>query len=1692
MLSNPPGLRSGYREFVSPGPQELPRYGSPLPSFAPMPTSTQETVRSSPRDQGDTDDDIGTDDDDDSQPDFSPEELDDTAPPPVLPDQEGTVEPVQSTVIPQEPDLTSAPSEIVPEVYNGLEPFDEEDKPNMTTPPVQLDEEEKAELVMEPIPTPMALISSNGEGSNPPLEEEFAEAFKKFGPNGRRRRIRPGGGGKRRVRMRVKKLNRAPSSSREIINLESPTIYEDPVVLEEQQQQPTRRPRRYRSTTPNTPQDQEDVSPTMPEPTATTTVIKNGPKPIIISDVHSGSTGLTAVSSSQIPQLERPGLGGGFTEQISTYFFTPPPRISTTEEPKLQNNNNSDGGFEGLKMTSASIENQLHSSSSFALQNHPWDTAADKKDKDGINDKPDKQERIRIRGGHKDSVTIVTPVPTKNEPEKSESVVRKMVHTPMEDRNYNVHSGQQQQDGMMMMDFDGGNRNFAHHDDEGQRNSFGFTGMVGNPSGENTGFFSPNSAGSEASAAAAPFSNFESNPPFPPRGRGSGGGGDRDHHPRSHYDRTKDPFFTSNPFFKSGNPFSSPPSSASGETHQVKGAYEHHSMEGSPTGPESDASQMQLPLFDKNGAYMSLSTMSPMAAEQFYAPPHDDLQGDYGTSTHYAPVEFKSSPADPRDKNNNLRGRETFTQRQRPGFPTEPDYNYDPGKGNLPNPQAQHGYPPPEFSPNGDGDVNPGSNPNYPDDLSENMIHSEHDVQSEYGSKNPTALSLSQATAPTEHQKEFANHNYLGTQDLAPQEDGQMSNYSEYNEIISHHHSLPPNNGQEEMAAQMYALPPNQGGSGDGTGFQQQAYNTDNNRPLHPHHNHRPPPPHFFRNSVPPMMHHHPHHHPRFSHQRLPMPNTPLYSVAPSPFGGGGGDGIGQPPPDFSMSSSPHVNMPMPGLNNIPPPPSEQEALSQVQPNHHFPPHTHSMSDRPDYEPANPPLPPGHPMEINYPPPSFGGEVMSNHIDDTPPGQGGYHQPHFDDHLNPSGGNHNHQNHNYNGGGGDRPNGNNAPGYDILSAYYDKPPPTVGSPDYDRPSTNNNDNLLSKVPFQYSSSDGGGLDNNNVPFTGKQKDTEPPSDTTKEKSPEDKNLTAMYSETPYVLMFPQLVPEAAMIPPPPKILTKEIPVVQASSLSTMHFTPEGKPVLPPGMKAVAVHPRHQMYQVLAKAHYDKALQQYMEARKKPPSAIYTPYGILVPMGPSASASTNHEKYAKLESHQARHGKTEKQNHAKDPHERTLLHLLLGKKSPLGHFHLLKSASIKNGRLKQHFDIKANIDPALDLLAEKLALKLSAAKYLLTAPAKFGVHAFSKPKQHTASYSEHSPQVVESPSLGGGQTSAYANSISLGSELKDILAASQSAYDQQQKQVKGEVVDPELKNELKNMLKDRLREILEETDNTMEMEKEHLASLASNLVHTTKAHPAAGNPKWSAYFPPTPPSGGLIGTIKRLFFGNPSSSGTTTLLSGNERSDTILDNPVRNVGAHPFGSGSSLNFLNSVGRMGMSEASSLRTKALLDPFGPPYETSSGSEKKVKKQLEKWLDMVLKSSPSTSSSSSSDMATSESKQHPVWVSSPPPSPTSWGKNDSIFSHFIKPDTPVKKSSLASLSLAAAANSLGLPGSFSTGQKSSSTTSNFLASNWTPMVSSAFRSVFNYSPLKSNNPQQQQQKTTTTSFMKTTSTT
>jgi len=237
----------------------------------------------------------------------------------------------------------------------------------------------------------------------------------------------------------------------------------------------------------------------------------------------------------------------------------------------------------------------------------------------------------------------------------------------------------------------------------------------------------------------------------------------------------------------------------------------------------------------------------------------------------------------------------------------------------------------------------------------------------------------------------------------------------------------------------------------------------------------------------------------------------------------------------------------------------------------------------------------------------------------------------------------------------------------------------------------------------------------------------------------DEKKKGKFSSTPYVLMFPQLIPESTRKPPRPKLLTKEIPVVQASSLTPTRYSTDGQAMLGSGVRTLHVHPRHQMYQVLAAAQYEQKMRSY-ESPKKKPSEIYTPYGVLVPVGPAPSPPNSFNRNMAQKSSGTPKDSSPSSSVASSHQygaqkNKYLMNVLLGIENPLGHLHFQTNSKIKNGRYNRYFKFRASVEPALDFLAEKLALKLSAVNYILKQPVKLGWKAF---KTHDGSYSEHKP------------------------------------------------------------------------------------------------------------------------------------------------------------------------------------------------------------------------------------------------------------------------------------------------------------------------------------------------------------------
>jgi hypothetical protein len=1643
-----------------------------------------------------------------AQPDFSSERINNHVGNEQL-DTPLTPEDVSPTNMPMEETTVLENENTVPSgVEENATDLSEDDEKDTNTEGNDWAADDDETEMPEPLPTPVAIISSNGEGSNPSIEEEFAEAFRRVGPSNRRKRVRQGKSlGRKRIRMRVRKNRNSTENPTESETLmQTIDNSETETTTTEAPTTTSQKPRRYRSTTasPN-----EIDSSLIPQTVSTSvSVVKNGPKPLIISDIHSGSTGINPVT--QEPQMEKP-TSGAFTEKISTYFITPPTRISTTEPPKTNTSSGED---------SKTGESIIH------IKSNPW-------------------VRANILMTETPSTTTISSsgltysMPTNSDQETSTAggheISESSLQQPsMQDRNYIVvdhHHDESTND----LDYDNRGNNYVtplssnqNQDSEPQEQHQEYQeNYEGEATKPNVETHDDSQFESQRNVYPQPqFSNFAESPGFMSQERNQFTSG-------SHYDRTKDPFFNGNSFFKQNSPYQSSTDLNSANA---------------PTGYDSSADnnpnthvQEPLPIFDQNGFrsgqpavnYYGSPSSQPVAGQEEYQSnpnvgPSKEIY-EYGKNPNYSPEGFKGSPMDPAAGETEVNA---YPHTSGPssailntGFGYNPNLHVEQNS-----PTDLHGNVYTNSPPLGQTNY-PGQQINSPPvDAEQNAPAVSHQVITNNLNSQDTPVSNVVENSFNSH---FVRQNYLQNGNYPnPNVGGKLvatvENVPLHQDVSNDIGNSHNNNDDAQRFPVFIATSP---GEQARTPQYSQSPGVSNRPPTrnlgflrnHIPYN-GPPPGHRFQNSPPrfmPMSPHGMHGPPRLMYSNGP-PNQNFFH---------GGGPLGRPPPDF-RGPSPYANGPFSGPQNMPPPPPpEAQAAPESHPNGHFPPHSHSMFEKPDYEPANPPLPPGHPLENQI-------ETYSEHsnnnvvpdIEQTPQQQEFKNpEPEVQNNIEapsddkqptprpiykpmPDHGESFHEG---------KPEQGPGPGYDIMSAYYDKPPPTVGYFDnseigeFGKPPAHGDvkDNSLNNVPYQYTSSDGGGLDgglyfhhsgsdaeqthNDGEKHNNKRpKDTDKPEGHSELTEASDKNKSRVYSDTPYVLMFPQLVPEEAMLPSPPKMLTKEIQVVQASSLSTMTFTPEGKPApLGPGLKTVAVHPRHQMYQVLAKAHYDKTMQKYMESKKKPPSAIYTPYGVLVPMGPSTSASTTREIYANARNHALEnHPSSKKQN------EKNLINLLLASNTPLGQYSLTKGASFKNGKFSKHFDFKANVDPALDLLAEKLAIKVGAAKHILSTPAKIGVHAF---KKHHGSYSEHVPVFADPKKTSSkkGETDASSGDLT----LETLLAQSSDVKNKVALKNGTTAVDPELKSKLKAILKERLREILEESDAGRSMESTMSTSRAgrmmpmqSSIVKTTVPAPSNQYAKWVSYFSnsnsksslTSNQNGGLIGTIKRLFSfgGGENYEKDDGTYSSRQGKGFFIGNM-----SHPFEtySNGKLNLLRSIGRtgpIGVHQKSKQQQRELSSKATTAASSSNSTwkpEKKTKKQLEKWLDIILKSSDGSVKSLDSQKQKGSSKGSLSLLSSSPSllSSISFMKDaanvrqekvlqqkDSSASpssiSAIKVLSPNKSKLTSSLSSHGEhiAKRFGEPSSSNT--NSISNVNKFFYSSWRPMIS-AFRSAFTSYP-------------------------
>ncbi|CAG7825536.1 unnamed protein product [Allacma fusca] len=316
-----------------------------------------------------------------------------------------------------------------------------------------------------------------------------------------------------------------------------------------------------------------------------------------------------------------------------------------------------------------------------------------------------------------------------------------------------------------------------------------------------------------------------------------------------------------------------------------------------------------------------------------------------------------------------------------------------------------------------------------------------------------------------------------------------------------------------------------------------------------------------------------------------------------------------------------------------------------------------------------------------------------------------------------------------------------------------------------------------------------------------------------------------YSETPYIIMFPNMYPKKGNPPPPPRPPVQIPPALttEASTIASEHFSANPEKLLGPGMKVVPVHPRHQIMKALAAKQYLKKLEALQLQEKRPPNTIFTPYGVLVPMGISspatlASQASSPPKLATLlTSHSPipsrKPGKGEAHPTNLPTDEKALLSLLLGS-------HLQQQ-----GRNGEHSKATTSaMDSALDSLAEKLAARLSPLEDVVSSNNKKSgkSHGHQQSYGNQGSYSELTP-VKTSVGEDGNRMSANGtirgNShnngqtlfASVSSALQAVASEKHNLDGKEGKESKasGSSNASSSSKYLKNLLKERLVEMLQE-------------------------------------------------------------------------------------------------------------------------------------------------------------------------------------------------------------------------------------------------------------------------------------------
>lgn len=1171
---------------------------------------------------------------------------------------------------------------------------------------------EDNELLGEQLPTPMALITPNGEGNNPPLEDDFAEAFKKVNGKGKRRRFRGG----RRGRMKIKKVpdaNDSSTSSSMVSEHEESSTLPGSKTDQSSLHSTTTSPKfkRYRSTTP-APQvvrvqastiSTMAESPNDNEAGGNAPIIRHGPKPMILqhsNNNHNDNDVSSHTVVTAVPHVDKPG-NGGHTEKISTYFFsTPSPSSRIRLRQKIRESLPSTEPPMSSTTTESSVDSILREfpSENDEMANVWKNEFSEFPPNPFFSDTSSSSSTFKIPDFVPMNIGLETD--DHQDPPVENALPRP---DPAENKVYSTSNYPHQTHSAEVSSHDGYEAPYSSTTPKSHKVRRP-SRVRGSPPTS-----SPEKEKHPVTEYYSPGPDSESSSSYSSQRPASG----------SHYDRTKDHvvFYNDSPYSTQHSPIAA----LNGRDFTPSALDTTPETTSKTVGSHLSVTDSGLGFYDRPGP-LSAS----MTVDHHYDPNlvQDHSPPEMYTRGHVYPSDAMNSQIE-----------STFLQ------------NGPPDSSHIHSPnivEHAHALPPPEV-----------------------LGHEPHDLQSLHhhhaaphpGAQHHDAGALSEQT----HLEEAHAHHHhppmgrpgvgdalYGTVEEVPAHGNTLHFDERHNPQYPHHHPHmhppPPGAGSApyhfgagphplHSPAMPFHIPPPHHGE-----------HTLDTHPFPPHPLPQPPPSSQFHshenddihNSIAPGFHmnapdfdpnhfniHHGSDHlagspPEMRHPHG-MSTPPHHGSMPPPDGHASGTSsspTSQSLPEYPSTSNSDGRSPSDSGASEPvsifssgaaPPPQPPPHMDQS-----FSPHSHTMASHADYEPANPPLPHDHPFHQNFF--SFPSQDMhEHHITDTNSISGGspsvsdgsYHPgivesvptgrpPSFEpsalipekftpipDDVKETDLYATFANKPFEGEQlpheQSRPDGSESPvsSNQISDIHHPNEPPSMyhGPPDGDESSSFHSHlpqqhipprevsgysgpvNEIHAGPYHpvlshgpsphnagpptyhdhpshdphsgYHSVSSHDFQTHGGPLSGPPfSDIDlsphhgPPSsdhDITEDNeylphSPikggsgkkEKKKPQASFSNTPYVLMFPQLIPEEKMRPSPPPVLTKEIPVIQASSL--MDYESADKPPMAPGFKAVPVHPRHQMYQVLAKTHYEKMMERYKESKKKPPSAIYTPYG----------------------------------------------------------------------------------------------------------------------------------------------------------------------------------------------------------------------------------------------------------------------------------------------------------------------------------------------------------------------------------------------------------------------------------------------------------------------------------------------------